>query len=107
MRILPFLLCGLVSCSSLALAQTAAHPNPPGLREAEKHQPVIEPPRPAQRQRIDPAQLKQEADELMKLADTVPAQIEEVALGQIPKDLNDRLRRIEKLAKRLRSHIAP
>jgi prefoldin subunit 5 len=57
--------------------------------------------------KIDVEQVKQEADELKKLADGVPAQIEQVTKNQYPKDLNENLKRIEKLAKHLRSEITP
>jgi hypothetical protein len=53
------------------------------------------------------AQLRQEAAELAKLAQGVPQQIDQVAHGQLPKDLNGNLKQIEKLAKRLRSELTP
>jgi hypothetical protein len=52
-------------------------------------------------------QVKQEADELKKLADGVPAQIEQVTKNQYPKDLTDNLKRIERLAKHLRTEVTP
>ena len=36
-----------------------------------------------------------------------PRQIDQVTKGQLPKDLSDNLKRIEKLAKQLRSQIIP
>jgi vancomycin resistance protein YoaR len=57
--------------------------------------------------KVDVQQVKQEADELKKLADSVPAQIELVTKNQYPKDLTDNLKRIERLAKHLRSEVTP
>jgi len=53
------------------------------------------------------AQLRQQAAELARLSQAVPQQIDQVAQGQLPKDLNGNLKQIEKLAKRLRAELAP
>jgi hypothetical protein len=37
----------------------------------------------------------------------VPAQIEQVTKNQYPKDLTDNLKRIERLAKHLRTEVTP
>ena len=64
-------------------------------------------PRSGEHLQVDLAQLKREADELTQLASTIPAQINQVASGQLPKNLHQDLRRIEKLAKRLRAGVSP
>ena len=53
----------------------------------------------------DPAKLKQEADELAQISAGVPSDLARVAHGQLPKDLADKLKRIEKLAKHLRNEL--
>jgi hypothetical protein len=53
----------------------------------------------------DPAQLKREAQELAKRAEAVSAQIDQVAKGKLPEDLNAQLKQIEKLSKQLRQEI--
>ena len=78
-----------------------------GKQEVEKHQLVLEPPAPPQAQRLDPAKLREEADELAKLAQLVPQDMGQVAQGKLPKDAIDRLRRIEKISKHLRSELVP
>ena len=78
-----------------------------GKQEVEKHQLVLEPPAPLQTQSLDPAKLRVEADELVKLAQLVPQDMGQVARGKLPKDAIDRLRRIEKISKHLRSELAP
>lgn len=91
-----------------ALAESQGKPIPPGVREGDKlaNAPLEAPVEPKHRY-TDRAQLKREAEELAKLSASVPGQIELVTRGQLPKDLTDRLKRIEKLAKTLRSEIAP
>lgn len=82
-------------------------PIPPGVREADKQTNApIEPPAKFKRVPPDPASLKQEAEELAKLSAEVPSQMDQVSQGKIPKDLGDQLKRIEKLAKHLRSEIS-
>ena len=62
---------------------------------------------PQGRPTADAAQLKREADELAKLAQAVPPQVEKLANGELPRDLIDGLKRIEKLSKKLRRQIGP
>ncbi len=106
MRIAAFFAVSFLLCSLPARAQEKAAPIPPGLRHAEQEgsRPLEPPVR--QHRRADPAQLKQEAEELAKLSAAVPSQIDLVSQGQLPKDLTDKLKRIEKLAKQLRSEIS-
>lgn len=83
-------------------------PIPPGLREGEKRiNAPLDPPVLSHRNRMDSGKLLREADELAKLCAAIPAQFEQVNQGQLPKDLGDHLKRIEKLAKHLRSEIMP
>jgi hypothetical protein len=51
--------------------------------------------------------LKREAEELAQLSAGIPPRVNLVVEGQLPKDLADQLKRIEKLAKHLRSEVAP
>ncbi len=107
MRVVSLCLSGLIFCSLLAGGQ---HPVPPGIREADKlPNPADVPPQVnarAPRRSVDPAQLQRDANELAKLAQSIPRQVEQVARGRLPKDLNDQLRRIEKLSKQLRHELA-
>jgi len=84
-----------------------ARPIPPGIREADKQtNKPLEPPLTGT-PGTDPAKLKREADELAQLSAGVPSDLARVARGQLPKDLTDKLKRIEKLAKHLRSELTP
>lgn len=85
----------------------AGRPIPPGIREADKQTNApIEPPPKIKPQPVDPAKLKQEAEELAKLSAAISLQIDLVSRGELPKDLNDQLKRIEKIAKHLRSEVS-
>jgi hypothetical protein len=68
---------------------------------------VLDPPTGPQAQKLDSAKLHQEAAELAQLAQTVPADIDQIAQGRLPKDLADKLKHIEKLSKKLRGELTP
>jgi len=53
----------------------------------------------------DPRELKKDADELARLSQSVPVDIETLNRGLVSKDLNEKLKRIEKLSKKLRIQI--
>lgn len=55
----------------------------------------------------DPVQLQREAREMLDLSQSVLYDIDSVSHGLLPKDLNDKLKRIEKLSKHLRSEVGP
>ena len=89
-------------------APPVQHPKPPGITTADQQSNQgLEPPMEMHKQKLNVEQVKQEADELKKLADGVPAQIEMVTKNQYPKDLSENLKRIERLAKHLRSEVTP
>lgn len=60
----------------------------------------------AKKHPIEPEQLRSAAQELARLAETVPAQIDQVAKGQLPKELIGNLKKIEKLSKQLRGEVS-
>jgi hypothetical protein len=53
----------------------------------------------------NPVELEQRGHELADLASTIPADIRQINKGILPKDVAGKLKRIEKLAKQLRSEI--
>jgi hypothetical protein len=57
--------------------------------------------------RADLLQLQQEADDLARTAQSIPADFESVRKGMLPKDVIQKLKEIEKLSKRLRSELNP
>ena len=56
---------------------------------------------------IDLVKLQQEAEELARTAQTIPTDVASVRGGALPKDVVEKLKRIEKLSKRLRSELNP
>jgi hypothetical protein len=54
----------------------------------------------------DTAQLQRDARELAQLSATLPADLDQVNRGLLPKDIVEKLKHIEKLSKRLRNELA-
>jgi hypothetical protein len=82
-------------------------PRPPAI---EHRQPADQPEqlgiRPS-RNPNDILQIKREAEELAKLAGQVPPEINQAEKGLVSKDLNEQLKRIEKLSRRIRRELNP
>ena len=86
-----------------------ARPIPPGIRQADKAAEQAErniPPPAARRATLDSGKLKREADELAALAQSVPRDVDQTSKGALPKDLGEKLRKIEKIAKQLRNGLS-
>jgi len=99
---------GILFCAPALFAQS--RPIPPGIRQADQADAQSQrdmPPPLNQRATIDPAKLRHDADELAALAQSVPLEVDQTAKGVLPKDLSEKLKRIEKLAKQLRSQLSP
>ena len=83
---------------------------PPGAVQAgqaeSKADRDIPPPVPA-RHSLDLAKLQQEADELSKLAQSIPPDVADIRKGTLPKDVTQKLKQIEKLSKELRKQLSP
>ena len=56
---------------------------------------------------VDPVQLQREAREMLDLSQSVLNDMDSISHGLLPKDLTDKLKRIEKLSKHLRSEVGP
>jgi len=100
---LPFVLLA----ASLLLAQTRI---PPGVRQADQveaqTEKSISPPI-TLRAHLDLAKVGREADELARIAQTIPPDVASIQKGKLPKDMIEKLKQIEKLSKHLRSQINP
>jgi len=104
--LLPFFLLLFLSA---ARAQTG-RPIPPGIRQADQTEAQTQkniPPPIMQRRHPDYAKAGHEADELSKIAQTIPSDVDQMAKGVFPKDVIDKLKQIEKLSKHLRSELNP
>jgi len=102
------LLCALLLFPNATSLQMAGHAKPPGITTADtlSNQP-LEPPAKNGPRQINSEMVNSEAQELRALADRMPEQIDQTTKGQLPKDLVENLKRIERLAKHLRSEVAP
>jgi hypothetical protein len=82
---------------------------PPGIRHADKAtaQADRDIPPPLIHARRQSRELQQQAEELAQLAQSIPAEVEQVNHGVLPKDLSNKLKRIEKLSKHLRNDLTP
>lgn len=94
------------ACFLLAIAALSTpsmgqrgHKNPTTVFTDETHLP------PATYAKPDPQLMLQHANDLKQLSDTIPPDIENLSKGIISKDLNERLKKIEKLAKKLREDV--
>ena len=105
MKTLTFCLLLAMWTAACAWAQL---PVPRGVRQADAatQNNQLEPPVKF-KHKIDRAQLQREAAELSRLAQTIPADADQINKGLFPKDIADKLKQIEKLAKQLRNEVAP
>jgi hypothetical protein len=102
--VLPFILLA----ASPVLAQ--ARPIPPGIRQADQAEAQTEkniPPPLTQPARLDLVKLRQQADDLARIAQTIPADVASIQKGLLPKDMIEKLKQIEKLSKNLRNTLKP
>ena len=56
---------------------------------------------------VDFEKLQSEADDLARTAQSIPSDVASVRKGMLPKDAIEKLKQIEKLAKRLRGELTP
>ncbi len=75
-------------------------------RRERQSEGIANQPLPVQRPKLDLQKIKSEANELAKLAQTVPSEINQVGYGAVSKDLSENLKKIEKLSKQLRHDLS-
>ncbi|HEX4424287.1 MAG TPA: hypothetical protein VH079_02735 [Terriglobales bacterium] len=80
-------------------------PTPP--EAADKSSSTTDTPHPPQRVHTEAIQLERDARELSELSGSIPSDINQVNHGLLPKDTIQKLKRIEKLSKHLRTALAP
>ena len=99
-------LLSLLLAASLCGGPPQRLPITPGLHKKPIEMP-LDPPISIPRTAVIPSHLQGEAAELAQLSAGIPESIARVKQGQLPKELSQQLKRIEKLAKHLRSELAP
>ena len=93
--------CVLVA-TAILIAPSAAqrgYKEPPTVFTDETHLPAATYAKP------DPKLMLQQANDLKQLSDAIPGDVENLSKGLISKDLGERLKKIEKLAKKLRDEV--
>ena len=109
--LLPAVLIAVLSAAALPQRQPKYPASPPPLNTGSDSgtgpnpQPVPSPT--AAKRQVDLMKLQQEADELSKLSQTIPADLVAVRHAMLPKDMLDKLKRIQKLSKHLRRELTP
>ena len=94
--------------SSVRVLSQSVQPIPRGraaANDATRKAEQVEPPAPVAH-KISAADLQKQVDELVSLSQQVRSGTERASQGLIDKDLKDKLRRIEKLSKKLREELA-
>jgi hypothetical protein len=107
MKLLVSALAFILFAACTVLAQM--DPRSPGVRQGEQAQAQAEkeiPPPIEPRAHLDMAKLRQDADELARIAQTIPPDVASIRKGLLPRDMIDKLKQIEKLSKHLRNQIA-
>jgi hypothetical protein len=99
------LACVLSSGAQMKDVYIPGVPAQPAPMDRDHGKPV--PDEPKLQHHIDLVKLQQEADDLARTAQTIPTDVAGVRQGTLPKDMIDKLKRIEKLSKRLRSELNP
>src|SRR5262249_48905165 len=100
------LVCTLPAHAQMKDVYIPGTPPPPPPMDPEHGKPSPDETRLPQH-RIDLRRLQQEADDLARTAQTIPTDVAGVRQGTMPKDIIEKLKRIEKLSKRLRSELNP
>ena len=83
---------------------------PPGVRQADQAEAQTEqkiPPPISQHAHLDMEKLQHNADELARIAQTIPPDVDSIQRGLLPKDMIEKLKQIEKLSKQMRSLLNP
>lgn len=86
-----------------------SRPIPPGIREADKMPGPADNLPPENQQSFAhsaPKLMREQAEELAGLAQTIPSDVKQFAGGTLPKDMGSKLKRIEKLSKELRGELS-
>ena len=105
MKTLRLCLCGISFLLLSPAAIPQRQPHPPGLQDPSKNAPPLEPPM-NKLPTVTVSQVHRDASELLELSQSVSSDINQAGKGIVTKDLGDKLKRIEKLSKKLRSELA-
>jgi hypothetical protein len=99
------LVCALSTGAQMKDVYTPGIPPPPPPLDPDHGKTA--PDEPKFERRVDPKKLQQDAQDLARTAQTIPADVANLRRGMVPKDTIQKLKEIEKLSKRLRSELNP
>lgn len=97
----------LILAGVLLASAQHSHSNYPTPPQPAEHTMPSSPVSGPRIQPADPVQLQREAREMLDLSQSVLNDIDAVNHGLLPRDFSDKLKRIEKLSKHLRSEVGP
>jgi len=107
MPVIAVLLCVLSTAAFQAVPRQESYPPgmspPPAPMNPDNAKQTPDEPRLVRH--IDLVQLQKEADDLARAAQSIPSDVASVRRGELPKDVIQKLRQIEKLSKHLRSEL--
>ncbi len=109
LRKCPFILTMATLCLAVTAWSQTSGMIPPGhtaANRATRQAENVEPPAPPDKN-VTAAQVLQQADELVSLAQQVRVDTEHATQGLLAKDLKGKLKRIEKISKQLRQELVP
>jgi hypothetical protein len=103
-KITPFILSVVLLLAGGCLGQSS-NQLPAGMRHAQELEAQNETAPSVNRRSVDPITLQKQANQLADLAASMPLAVQNANKGLLEKDLVQRLKQIEKLAKQLRSQL--
>ena len=105
--LLPVILLACVLSTGAQMKDVYIPGTPPPPAPMDRDRGKTAPDEPKLQRHVDLVKLQQEADDLARTAQTIPTDVAGVRKGTLPKDVIEKLKRIEKLSKRLRSELKP
>jgi len=90
-----------------AQSPSRGFPKPPPSMDPQTRAEATASSSPATSRRPDLAQAQREAEDLARIAQTIPADVTKIREGMLPKDVSEKLKQIERMSKHLRTQLSP
>jgi len=96
-------------CLAFPLSSSESAAGPAGLAQVRSsvQSGSSDPTHQTTRHVVNIKEVRQDAKDLASIADSIPAQVEQIAKGELPASLAENLRKIERLSKHIRTEVAP
>jgi hypothetical protein len=92
----------VLTSGSVAQRRVSNYPKPPEPSMPDDQDPLKRQP---SQPKADFLEMERESKELSQIASSIPGDVDQLRKGLLPKDVTEKLKRIEKLSKQLRSKI--